>query len=62
MLCSELDLQTTIAATMFPHLVTRMFCAKDANVMRKGLASMNFTFFIIQLSSMITGGWDTACI
>jgi hypothetical protein len=41
---------------MFPHLISRLFCAKTSGVMRRGLATMNFTFFIIQLSSMITGG------
>lgn len=47
--------KTAIAATMFPHLCQRMFAARDAAVMRRGLATMNFSFFIIQLSSMITG-------
>ncbi|KAF8067290.1 cyclin-C1-1 [Scenedesmus sp. PABB004] len=47
--------KTTIAATMFPHLTARLFAAKDAAVMRRGMATMNFSFFIIQLSSMITG-------
>jgi cell division protein FtsL len=35
-------LQTAIAATMFPHLTTRLFAAKDAAVMRRGMAVMNF--------------------
>jgi hypothetical protein len=35
-------LQTSIAATMFPHLSARLFAAKDAAVMRKGMATMNF--------------------
>lgn len=40
---------------MFPHLTARLFAAKDAVVMRRGMATMNFSFFIVQLSSMITG-------
>eukprot|EP00878_Enallax_costatus_P016186 GHUV01016976.1.p1 GENE.GHUV01016976.1~~GHUV01016976.1.p1 ORF type:complete len:356 (+),score=97.44 GHUV01016976.1:718-1785(+) len=47
--------KTSIAATMFPHLTARLFAARDAYVMRRGMAAMNFSFFIIQLSSMITG-------
>ncbi|WIA33094.1 hypothetical protein OEZ86_006248 [Tetradesmus obliquus] len=47
--------KTAIAATMFPHLSARLFAARDAAVMRRGMATMNFSFFVIQLSSMITG-------
>lgn len=47
--------KTTIAATMFPHLTARLFAARNADVMRHGMATMNFTFFVVQLSSMITG-------
>lgn len=47
--------KTTVAATMFPHLTARLFAAKSAVVMRRGLSVMVFTFFIVQLSSMITG-------
>ena len=48
-------IQTCIAATMFPHLVQRLFVAKDAKVLKMGLSGMNVCFFFIQLSSMITG-------
>jgi hypothetical protein len=41
--------QTTVAATMFPHLCQRLFCARDSNVMRRGMGAMNLTFFIVQL-------------
>jgi hypothetical protein len=40
---------------MFPHLFQRLFAAKSRQVMQRGLATMNFTFFVVQLSSMITG-------
>ena len=48
-------LKVMIAATMFPHLTMRLFIAKDTNALKCGLAGMNFTFFIVQLSTMITG-------
>ena len=48
-------MQTTLAATMFPHLTARLFAAKSSATMRRGLAAMNFSFFLVQLSSMITG-------
>eukprot|EP00286_Rhodomonas_abbreviata_P001544 CAMPEP_0181291168 /NCGR_PEP_ID=MMETSP1101-20121128/1820_1 /TAXON_ID=46948 /ORGANISM="Rhodomonas abbreviata, Strain Caron Lab Isolate" /LENGTH=349 /DNA_ID=CAMNT_0023395535 /DNA_START=118 /DNA_END=1164 /DNA_ORIENTATION=- len=48
-------IKVMLAATMFPHLVMRLFLARDAQALRTGLAGMNFTFFIIQLSSMVTG-------
>ncbi|PNW73816.1 hypothetical protein CHLRE_13g573900v5 [Chlamydomonas reinhardtii] len=47
--------KTTAAATMFPHLTARLFAAKDAKVIRKGMSMMVFTFFVVQFSSMITG-------
>jgi hypothetical protein len=55
LLLPSLCLQTTIAATMFPHLSARLFAARNEAVMQRGMACMNFTFFIVQLSSMITG-------
>lgn len=48
-------IKTTIAATMFPHLSQRLFVGRSSGVVSKGLAIMGFTFFIVQLSSMITG-------
>ena len=43
------------AATMFPHLTMRLLVARDTKALKYGLAGMNFTFFIVQLSVMITG-------
>eukprot|EP00775_Hariotina_reticulata_P011366 gene11366-11515_t len=54
--------KTSIAATMFPHLCQRLFAARDVNVMRRGMAAMNFTFFVVQLSSMITGWCAVAAL
>jgi len=48
-------LKVMVAATMFPHLAMRLFVAKDNKALKMGLAGMNFTFFIVQLSTMITG-------
>jgi len=48
-------LKVMIAATMFPHLTMRLFVARDSQALKFGLAGMNFTFFIVQLSTMITG-------
>jgi len=48
-------LKVMTAATMFPHLTMRLFIAKDTKALKCGLAGMNFTFFIVQLSTMITG-------
>jgi hypothetical protein len=48
-------IKTTIAATMFPHLSQRLFAGRNAAVVRRGLAIMGFTFFLVQLSSMLTG-------
>ncbi|GFH18646.1 uncharacterized protein HaLaN_15485 [Haematococcus lacustris] len=46
---ADFVLKTTVAATMFPHLCQRMFCSRSATVMRRGLAAMTFTFFLVQL-------------
>ncbi|KAG2438998.1 hypothetical protein HYH02_010789 [Chlamydomonas schloesseri] len=54
--------KTTAAATMFPHLTARLFAAKDAKVIRKGMSLMVFTFFVVQFSSMITGWVAIAAI
>lgn len=48
-------IKVMVAATMFPHLAMRLFVAKDNKALKLGLAGMNFTFFIVQLSTMITG-------
>mmetsp|Transcript_16719 Transcript_16719/g.40010 ORF Transcript_16719/g.40010 Transcript_16719/m.40010 type:complete len:772 (+) Transcript_16719:76-2391(+) len=48
-------LKVMLAATMFPHLVMRLFIAQDSQALKLGLGGMNFTFFIVQLSSMVTG-------
>jgi hypothetical protein len=40
---------------MFPHLSQRLFAGRSAAVVKRGLALMGFTFFVVQLSSMITG-------
>jgi SSS family solute:Na+ symporter len=48
-------IKVMFAATMFPHLTMRLFVAKDNRALKCGLAGMNFTFFIVQLSTMITG-------
>ncbi|KAI8471640.1 MAG: SSS family transporter: sodium ion/pantothenate [Monoraphidium minutum] len=48
-------IKTTIAATMFPHLSQRLFAGRSPAVVKRGLAVMGFTFFAVQLSSMITG-------
>lgn len=48
-------IKTTIAATMFPHLSQRLFAGRSAAVVQRGLAVMGFTFFVVQLSSMVTG-------
>lgn len=37
-----LPLQTSIAATMFPHLCQRLFAARSEAVMRRGMTAMNF--------------------
>jgi len=52
---NQFVIKTTIAATMFPHLSQRLFAGRSASVVKKGLAVMGFTFFVVQLSSMITG-------
>ncbi|KAG2500633.1 hypothetical protein HYH03_001400 [Edaphochlamys debaryana] len=54
--------KTTVAATMFPHLTARLFAARKADVIRRGMATMVFTFFVVQLSSMITGWTASAAI
>ncbi|PNH09288.1 Sodium/pantothenate symporter [Tetrabaena socialis] len=54
--------KTTVAATMFPHLTTRLFAARSAMVIRKGMSLMVFTFFVVQLSSCITGWVAIAAI
>eukprot|EP00285_Hemiselmis_virescens_P017939 CAMPEP_0173381082 /NCGR_PEP_ID=MMETSP1356-20130122/3567_1 /TAXON_ID=77927 ORGANISM="Hemiselmis virescens, Strain PCC157" /NCGR_SAMPLE_ID=MMETSP1356 /ASSEMBLY_ACC=CAM_ASM_000847 /LENGTH=723 /DNA_ID=CAMNT_0014334827 /DNA_START=229 /DNA_END=2397 /DNA_ORIENTATION=+ len=51
--------KVTIAATMFPHLIQRLFVAKNTTVMRVGFSAMNVTFFFVQLASMISG-WVAA--
>ena len=48
-------LRVAAAATMFPHLAMRLFVAKDRKMLQRGLAGMNFTFFWVQLASMIAG-------
>uniref|UniRef100_A0A7S0X4Z7 Sodium/solute symporter n=1 Tax=Mantoniella antarctica TaxID=81844 RepID=A0A7S0X4Z7_9CHLO len=48
-------LRVSVAATMFPHLAMRLFVAKDPKMLQRGLAGMNFTFFWVQLSTMIAG-------
>ena len=48
-------LKVMVAASMFPHLAMRLFVAKDNKALKMGLAGMNFTFFIVQLSTLITG-------
>ncbi|KIY94657.1 hypothetical protein MNEG_13307 [Monoraphidium neglectum] len=40
---------------MFPHLSQRLFAGRSAAVVQRGLAVMGFTFFVVQLSSMVTG-------
>ena len=52
---SSFILKVMIAATMFPHLTMRLLVARDSSALQYGLAGMNFTFFIVQLSTMITG-------
>ena len=52
---SSFILKVMIAATMFPHLTMRLLVARDSAALQYGLAGMNFTFFIVQLSTMITG-------
>eukprot|EP00282_Hemiselmis_andersenii_P007886 CAMPEP_0114143470 /NCGR_PEP_ID=MMETSP0043_2-20121206/19003_1 /TAXON_ID=464988 /ORGANISM="Hemiselmis andersenii, Strain CCMP644" /LENGTH=720 /DNA_ID=CAMNT_0001237769 /DNA_START=167 /DNA_END=2329 /DNA_ORIENTATION=- len=52
-------LKVTIAATMFPHLVQRLFVAKNTTVIRVGFSTMNATFFFVQFASMISG-WVAA--
>lgn len=56
---SAFVLKVTIAATMFPHLIQRLFVAKSTTGMRVGFSIMNGTFFFIQFASMITG-WVAA--
>eukprot|EP00283_Hemiselmis_rufescens_P008411 CAMPEP_0173430622 /NCGR_PEP_ID=MMETSP1357-20121228/8987_1 /TAXON_ID=77926 /ORGANISM="Hemiselmis rufescens, Strain PCC563" /LENGTH=729 /DNA_ID=CAMNT_0014394993 /DNA_START=182 /DNA_END=2371 /DNA_ORIENTATION=- len=56
---SSFVLKVTIAATMFPHLVQRLFVAKNTTVIRVGFSAMNITFFFIQFASMISG-WVAA--
>lgn len=51
----DFTFKTTVAATTFPHLCQRLFCSRSANVMKRGMAMMNFTYFIVQLSSMVMG-------
>eukprot|EP00200_Dunaliella_tertiolecta_P004766 CAMPEP_0202354932 /NCGR_PEP_ID=MMETSP1126-20121109/10037_1 /ASSEMBLY_ACC=CAM_ASM_000457 /TAXON_ID=3047 /ORGANISM="Dunaliella tertiolecta, Strain CCMP1320" /LENGTH=665 /DNA_ID=CAMNT_0048947463 /DNA_START=36 /DNA_END=2033 /DNA_ORIENTATION=- len=47
--------KTTVAATMFPHLWQRLFCASSSSVVKNGLAAMNLTFFVVQFASMVIG-------
>lgn len=47
--------RVSVAATMFPHLAMRLLAARSSRAVRYGLAAMCFTFFIVQLSSMLTG-------
>ncbi|KXZ41352.1 hypothetical protein GPECTOR_527g519 [Gonium pectorale] len=54
--------KTTVAATMFPHLTARLFAAESSFVIRRGMSLMVFTFFVVQLSSMITGWVASAAI
>ncbi|GIL75284.1 hypothetical protein Vretimale_7979 [Volvox reticuliferus] len=54
--------KTTVAATMFPHLTARLFAARNPRVIRRGMACMVFTFFVVQFSSMITGWVASAAI
>ncbi|GIL51166.1 hypothetical protein Vafri_7234 [Volvox africanus] len=54
--------KTTVAATMFPHLTARLFAARSTQVIRRGMACMVFTFFVVQFSSMITGWVASAAI
>ena len=48
-------MRVAAAATMFPHLAMRLFVAKNSKMLQRGLAGMNFTFFWVQLSTMIAG-------
>lgn len=52
---TSFTLRVSVAATMFPHLAMRLFVAKDRKMLQRGLAGMNFTFFWVQLSTMIAG-------
>jgi SSS family solute:Na+ symporter len=52
---TSFTLRVACAATMFPHLAMRLFVAKDRKMLQRGLAGMNFTFFWVQLSTMIAG-------
>lgn len=52
---TSFTLRVAAAATMFPHLAMRLFVAKDRKMLQRGLAGMNFTFFWVQLSTMIAG-------
>ncbi|CEF99819.1 Sodium/solute symporter [Ostreococcus tauri] len=52
---TSFTLRVAVAATMFPHLAMRLFVAKDRKMLQRGLAGMNFTFFWVQLSTMIAG-------
>ncbi|GLC49135.1 hypothetical protein PLESTB_000186200 [Pleodorina starrii] len=54
--------KTTVAATMFPHLTARLFAARSAFVIRRGMALMVFTFFVVQFSSMVTGWVASAAL
>jgi len=56
---SSFVIKVTIAATMFPHLIQRLFVAKSSAGMRIGFSAMNITFYFIQFASMITG-WVAA--
>lgn len=47
--------KTTIAATMFPHLNQRLFAGRSASVVRTGMSATAFSFFLVQLASMVTG-------
>ena len=52
---TSFTLRVAVAATMFPHLAMRLLVAKDRKQLQRGLAGMNFTFFWVQLSTMIAG-------
>lgn len=52
---TSFTLRVAATATMFPHLAMRLFVAKERKSLQRGLAGMNFTFFWVQLSSMIAG-------
>mmetsp|Transcript_22660 Transcript_22660/g.55947 ORF Transcript_22660/g.55947 Transcript_22660/m.55947 type:complete len:732 (-) Transcript_22660:212-2407(-) len=52
---SAFVIKITISGTMLPHLLQRLFMARDTTAIRKGMSAMPLMFFFIQLASCMVG-------